>query len=109
MTILNAGTPRWDVSFHHPQAVEKGEVMKPDLFQRVVLTRDVSEENLRKGDFGWLIDYAVPPPGGEEGAILEIFNAPGESIAVAIVPISVVATLRAGQVPSARSLLDTGK
>ena len=45
--------------------------------------------------------------GGEEGAILEIFNALGESIGIATVPVSAIEPLRADQVPAVRSLAHT--
>ena len=50
-----------------------------------------------------LVDYVPHPAGGEEGAVLEIFNAIGESIGVATVPASAVAALRADQMPTVRS------
>jgi hypothetical protein len=49
----------------------------------VVLTRDIPEEKLKKGDVATLIDYVEHPHGGEEGAILEVFNAPGEALDIA--------------------------
>jgi hypothetical protein len=51
-----------------------------------------------------VIDYVPHPTGGEEGAILEIFNAIGESIAVVTVPISAIAPLRSDQIPAVRPL-----
>jgi hypothetical protein len=51
-----------------------------------------------------LIDYAPHPQGGEEGYVLEIFNAVGDSIDVVVVPSSSVAPLRADEVLSVRSL-----
>lgn len=51
-----------------------------------------------------LIDYVPHPRGGEEGAVLEVFNAVGESITVVVVPGSAIATLRADQVPAVRVL-----
>jgi hypothetical protein len=76
--------------------------MKPELYQRVVLTRDLPEEKLRKGDLAWLIDYVPHPARGEEGAVLELFNVMGDSIAVVTVPISAIAPLSADLVPVAR-------
>ena len=79
--------------------------MKATLYAEVALTRDISTENLQQGDIAVLIDYVPHPTGGEEGAVLEIFNAVGESIAVVTVPGSAIAPLRADQVPAVRSLL----
>jgi len=76
---------------------------KPELYTEVALTRDFPEYNLKKGDLGWLIDY-LPAVDGEEGCILEIFNAVGESIDIATVPVSAIEELRADQIPSVRTL-----
>jgi len=81
--------------------------MKIDLYQRVMVNRDVPEEHIKKGDVAWLIDYVPHPEGGEEGAVLEIFNILGESMTTAIVPISAVELLRADQIPSVRTLAET--
>lgn len=78
--------------------------MKLKLYKEVALTRDIPAENLKKGDVAILVDYVPHPTGGEEGAILEIFNAVGESIAVATVPISAITPLRPDQVPAVRPL-----
>jgi hypothetical protein len=78
--------------------------MKLDLFQEIVLVYDVPETQLRQGDVATLIDYVPHPHGGEEGAVLEIFNALGESIRVATVPISAVEPLRSDHVPAVRQL-----
>lgn len=79
--------------------------MKLKLYQEVALLRDVPDENLRSGDVAMLVDYVPHPRGGEEGAVLEVFNAVGESIAVVTVPASAVAPLRADQVPAVRMFL----
>jgi hypothetical protein len=54
----------------------------------------VPEEGLKQGDVALLIEYLDNPSGGEEGAILEIFNAIGESIRIATVYISAIEALR---------------
>ena len=78
--------------------------MKPELYTEVALTRDILTENLKKGDVAMLVDFTPHPSGGEEGAVLEIFNAVGESVAVAVVPISAITPLRPDQVPAVRPL-----
>lgn len=78
--------------------------MKPELYRQVALTRDIVEEGLQAGDVATLVDYVPHPGGGEEGAVLEIFNALGESIAVITVPVSAIAPLRADQIPAVRPL-----
>jgi hypothetical protein len=62
--------------------------LKPPLYERVALTRNPEEHGLRKGDIGVLVDYIPHPKGGEEGALLEVFNALGESVAVIAVQAS---------------------
>jgi hypothetical protein len=78
--------------------------MRLNLYQEVAITRDVPEEELKAGDVAMLIDYVLHPCGGEEGAILEVFNAVGETISVVTVPASAIAPLRADQVPAVRML-----
>ena len=78
--------------------------MKLELYQEVALTRDVPEANLQAGDVAMLIDYINHPADREEGAVLEVFNVFGESIAVVTVPASSIAALRADQVPAVRTL-----
>jgi hypothetical protein len=79
--------------------------MKPTLYAEVALTRDIPAEKLQAGDIGVLVEYVTHPTGGEEGAVLEIFNAIGESIALVTVPVSAIAPLSADQVPTVRPRL----
>lgn len=81
---------------------------KPELYKDVALTRDIPEENLKQGDVATLVEYLEHPNGGEEGAILEIFNAIGESIGIATVPVSAIEALNQDQMPSVRPLEKTG-
>lgn len=77
-----------------------------ELYKEVALTKDIPSEKLRKGDVATLIDIVPHPSNGEEGAVLELFNAIGESIAVMVVPLSAVAPLRSDQMPAVRPLLE---
>jgi len=79
-------------------------MMKRELYKEVSLVRDIPEEGLCTGDVATLIDYIPHPSGGEEGAVLELFNAVGESIAVITVPVSAVAPLQPDQMPAVRPL-----
>ena len=81
---------------------------KPKLYEEVALTRNIPEENLKQGDVAVVVEYVPHPAGGEEGAILEIFNAVGESVAVATVPISAIKSLRADQVFMVREMAPVG-
>lgn len=82
--------------------------MKVKLYTEVMLSWDVPSENLRQGDVVTLVDIVPHPSGGEDGAVVELFNAVGESIAVAVVPLSAVAPLRADQMPAVRPLQPAG-
>ena len=57
---------------------------------------------MRQGDVATVVEYLEHPHGGEEGAILEIFNVLGESISIATVPVSAIDPLGADYLPSAR-------
>ena len=76
--------------------------MRPELYTRVALIRDLPEANLKQGDTALYIDN-LPVEKGEDGAILEVFNAIGESIAVVTVPISAIEAIRADQILSVRT------
>ncbi|MGB7439791.1 MAG: DUF4926 domain-containing protein [Coleofasciculaceae cyanobacterium] len=75
-----------------------------ELYQRVVLVHDLPEHNLKKGDVVTLVDYVTHPSGGENGYVLEVFNAVGESIDVIAVPMSAVQPLRNDEILTVRSL-----
>ncbi len=79
--------------------------MKVELYQEVALTRDLPEHDLRVGDIAMLIDFVPHPGGGEEGCVLEVFNAIGESLTMIAVPISAVEALRSDEVLSVRPLV----
>jgi hypothetical protein len=65
-----------------------------ELYQEVSLTRDLPEYGLRAGDIATLVDFVPHPSDGEDGCVLEVFNAIGESLAVVAVPISAIASPR---------------
>ncbi|ARV61997.1 DUF4926 domain-containing protein [Nostocales cyanobacterium HT-58-2] len=77
--------------------------MTLELYE-VALTLDLSEHQLRVGDIAMLVDFVPHPTGGEDGCVLEVFNAVGESIAVVTVPVSAVEALRANEILSVPSL-----
>ncbi len=78
---------------------------KLEMYKEVALTKNIPSENLRQGDVATLIDRVPHPSGGEEGAVLELFNAVGESVAVVVVPLSAVAPLQPNQMPAVRPML----
>jgi hypothetical protein len=79
--------------------------MKINLYQEVTITRDVPEQDLLAGDVATLLDYVPHPQGEEEGAVLELFNALGESVGVRVVPASLIAPLQANQMPTVRPIM----
>jgi len=76
--------------------------MKHQLFEEVVLTRDIPEKGLKKGDVATVVEHH-PVPGGEDGYSLEVFNALGDTIAVVTVPESLIEPLTENAVFSVRS------
>jgi len=61
-----------------------------------------------KGDVAVLIDSVAHPKGGEEGCLLEVFNALDESIAVVSVRLSDIEPVRADEVLAVRRLTKAG-
>ena len=72
-------------------------MMNLELYKEVVLTRDLPQHNLKAGDVATLVDFVPHPSGDENGCVLEIFNAYGESIAVVTVPLSAIKPLEEGR------------
>ncbi|MFP4101104.1 DUF4926 domain-containing protein [Coleofasciculus sp.] len=77
------------------------------LYSRISLNRDFPEYNLKRGDTATFIDTIPDPEGIEEGYILEIFNALGESINVVTVPKSAVAPLHSNEILAVRNFTPT--
>jgi len=74
-----------------------------ELYKDAVLTRDLAEHRLRRGDIVKLVDHHVAPD-NTEGYSIEVFNAVGDTIAVTTVPAAALETLREDEVLSARTL-----
>ena len=75
--------------------------MKFELYKDMVLTRDLPEERLKRGDIVKLVEHHVARD-GEEGYSAEVFNALGETLTVITVPESALEPLREDEVCSAR-------
>jgi len=71
------------------------------LYSQVVLNRSIPDEGLLRGDVAMYIEF-LPMPDGDHGAILEIFNALGEEVSLATVPLDAIESLRAEHIPSVR-------
>ena len=63
--------------------------MRYELFEEVVLTKDISEKKLKKGDVATVVEHH-PFSNGEDGYSLEIFNVLGDTIAVITVEESAI-------------------
>lgn len=81
--------------------------MTLELFSEVTLTQNIDEYNLKVGDVATLVDFVPHPDGKEDGCILEIFNAVGESINVVTVSKRAIQPLQANQVLTTRLLSTT--
>jgi hypothetical protein len=64
--------------------------MKVQPFTRVVLTQDITEQGLRIGDVGTVVETYDDASGKPIGYELEMFAASGETLAVASVPADAV-------------------
>ena len=77
--------------------------MKFELYKDVVLTRDVPEERLKRGDIVKLVEHHVAH-GSEDGYSAKVFNAVGDTLAIITVPESALEALREDEVCCVRSL-----
>jgi hypothetical protein len=57
-----------------------------ELYSRVILTRDLPEEGLRRGDVVTLVEEHRDSGGDVIGYEAEVFSASGKTLAVASVP-----------------------
>ena len=71
-------------------------------YQNVVLLRDISEEGLRAGDVGTVVDRH-DVSGRETGYSVEFFDMPGHTVAVVTLPESALRTLTGADRPAVRS------
>lgn len=77
--------------------------MKFELYTDAVLTCDVPEHRLKRGDVVKLVDHHVASD-GSEGYSIEVFNAVGDTIAVTAVSETSLELLREDEILSARVL-----
>ena len=77
--------------------------MKLELYTDAMLTCDLPEHRLRRGDVVKLAERHVAPD-GMEGHSIEVFNAVGDTIVVTAVPASALEPLREDEILCARTL-----
>ncbi|HVT87362.1 MAG TPA: DUF4926 domain-containing protein [Tepidisphaeraceae bacterium] len=82
--------------------------MTLELYKQVALRCDVPADRLRAGDLATLVDIVPGPAGKPQGAILEFFNAVGESICVTTVSVEDVEPLTADEILAVRPLARAG-
>ncbi len=78
--------------------------MKHQLYDRVALSRDIPNHGLKRGDVATLVDVVPHPEGGPAGFVLEVVNALGEPLKVAVVTADDVDPLTANEVFAVRQL-----
>ena len=78
--------------------------MRYKLFEEVVLTKDIPEKGLRRGDVATVVEHH-PVSDGEDGYSLEIFNVLGDTVAVITVEGSALEPLTVDEIFSVRSLV----
>ena len=64
--------------------------MSFELFSRVVLARELSEEGLCAGDVATIVEVHRDSSGNVIGFEVEVFSATGDTVAVASVPVDAV-------------------
>ena len=77
--------------------------MSFNLFEEVVLTKDIPKRGLKKGDVATIVERH-PASDTEDGYSLELFNALGDTIAVITVPESAIEPLTEDEIFSVRPL-----
>lgn len=77
--------------------------MRLELYKDAVLSCDVPEHHLLRGDIVKPVDYHVAPD-GTEGYSIEVFNAVGDTIAVTAVTSASLEALREDEILCARPL-----
>jgi hypothetical protein len=73
------------------------------LFEEIVLTKDIPEKRLRRGDVATIVEHH-PVSAGEDGYSLEIFNALGDTISVITIAESAIEPITKDEIFSVRSL-----
>jgi hypothetical protein len=77
------------------------------LFEQVALREDVPEQHLRAGVVATIVEFVPHPAGGEDGCVLEVFSAVGESIAIVDLPLSAIEPLNSNEVWAVRPFAPT--
>jgi hypothetical protein len=73
-----------------------------ELLPRVILTADLPEEDLKKGDVGTVVEHHVVP-GQEDGYSVEFFDMIGNTVAVVTLQASLLRSPTRADRPAARA------
>jgi uncharacterized protein DUF4926 len=80
--------------------------LKP--YEQVALRRDVPEDGLKSGDVATLLEIVPGPTGGQQRAVIEVFNALGKTICVTDVSSEDIEPLKEDEVLAIRRLAQAG-
>jgi hypothetical protein len=75
-----------------------------DMYDDLILTRDVSERGLRAGDVGTVVEQHAVPGVAEEGYSVEFFDMTGNTLAVVTLPASALRLPTPADRPAVRAL-----
>ena len=75
-----------------------------ELYSEVILTRDVTEDGLRAGDVGTVVERHAVQGVPEEGYSVEFFDMTGNTVAVATLPASALRLPTPADRPAVRAL-----
>lgn len=75
--------------------------MKLEIYTDAMLTCDLPEHRLRRGDVAKVVERHLAPD-GTEGYSIEVFNALGDTLAVTAVPATALESLREDEILCAR-------
>ena len=75
-----------------------------DMYNDVILTRDVTERGLRTGDVGTIVEQHVVAGVAEEGYSIEFFDMTGNTVTVVTLPASALRLPTPADRPAVRAL-----
>jgi hypothetical protein len=75
-----------------------------ELYNDVILTRDIAERGLRRGDVGTIVERHSAPGLAEVGYSVEFFDMTGNTVAVVTVPAGALRLPTRADLPAVRAL-----
>lgn len=74
------------------------------MYGDVILTRDITERGLRKGDVGTVVEQHLVAGAAEEGYSVEFYDMTGNTVAVVTLPASALRLPTRADRPTVRAL-----